>query len=472
MHKTSVYLVVGLAFACVAVGGGVGPLMSAFFFVGMLVSWFVDRAGIIDKSFARWWNLLILGFVAVTALQILVSEESIISAALRFVLLLSLVKLFGRFSARDDLQLYALSFLLFAAATAVNEGVTYGILFALYVFAGTFSLALFHLTCEFDDRQITATSEQTPFDRQYMAVLGALSLVIFLSSMAIFFVFPRVGLGFFISQSRDQVDVTGFSESVELGSHGAVRDNPQVVMRVEFPDGRPERYQSLHWRTMTFDHYDGNRWSQTLEEDSEDPLPRQQNRYRFDKRFDETRRGFGQQDDPLELDIYLEPLGTNLLPRLWPTGVVRLGSEGRRVPWDPNDGDVTADAYSDIRHTIESEIGVIYGLTKLADPDPAKLREQQFSDTAGRPDARFLQLPEDSNRLRELADEAAADARTPYAKAEAVADFLQREYRYTTDLPEVDRATPVDSFLFDTKRGHCEYFATAAALLLRSQDVP
>lgn len=471
LHKLSVYAVVTIAFACVAFGGGVGPIMGTIFVIALVGSWFADTANVFDASSARWWNALILAFVAVTAVQLFATDESVISAAIRFVLLLTVTKLFGRFAHRDDLQIYALSFLMFAAATAVNEGLTYGILFGLYVIAGTFSLALFHLDIELDEQQTSLGSQRMPFDRQYMAVLGAISLVIFASSLIIFFTFPRVGLGFFVSKSRDHMSMTGFSESVELGSHGKIRDNPQVVMRVEFPDGRPDGYETLHWRTITFDKYNGTSWSRTLE-DSERTLPRRGREFLFGQLHREWRQGISKKAEPERLSIYLEPLGTNLLPRLWPTGTVELGSESVRIPWDPNSGDVTVDAYGDIRHTLESEVGVPYRITVMGRPDRQLLRDQTYQADHRGPDPRYLQLPEMSKRFVTLANDVTDTADTPYEKAEAVADYMQQNFSYTTDLPEVDADAPIDSFVFDTKRGHCEYFATTSVLMLRASGVP
>ena len=447
LHTLSVYVVVALAFLCVAFGGGVGPLMGIGFVAAMPISWWVDRQGYIDDSFAKWWNALIVGFIGLTIVQVAMTDEAIIDAAIRFVLLLTIVKLFGRFSHRDDLQLYALSFLIFAAATAVNEGVTYGILFGLYVIAGTFSLALFHLSSEVEDRRSSGPADRSPFDRRYMAVLGALSLVIFASSVIIFFVFPRVGLGFFVSKSRDEMNVTGFSESVELGSHGVVRDNPEVVMRVEFPDGRPNGYRTLPNRRGEFSVLKAKR-EFVPEISRHEPIQ--------------------------EVEIYLEPLGTNLLPRLWPTGQISFGNDEVHIPWSPNSADITIDAYGDVRHTMESDIGIAYSQTVLGKPVAAKLRAQSF-DRGKMPrllDMKYMQLPETSERFRELARQITTDAKTPYAKAEAVARHLQNSYEYTTNLPEVDKERPIESFLFDTQRGHCEYFATSAVLLLRAADVP
>jgi len=50
--------------------------------------------------------------------------------------------------------------------------------------------------------------------------------------------------------------------------------------------------------------------------------------------------------------------------------------------------------------------------------------------------------------------------------------WLGRECRYSLDVGRFRSTQPVAEFLFEKKRGYCEYFATAAALLLRLQGVP
>src|SRR5262249_40196685 len=87
--------------------------------------------------------------------------------------------------------------------------------------------------------------------------------------------------------------------------------------------------------------------------------------------------------------------------------------------------------------------------------------------------ARYLQLPPGrSPRLRQLAFHVTQGARGPYAKAMAIREHLQRNYRYTTDLRAPRTGDPLAEFLFDTQAGHCEYFATAMAILLRSVGIP
>ncbi|MFB6372574.1 MAG: transglutaminaseTgpA domain-containing protein, partial [Bradymonadaceae bacterium] len=349
----------------------------------------------------------------------------------------------------------------------------YGIFFGLFVLGGTFSLALFHLKRELGRDDATAPAWTVPFDRRYVTVLAGISLAIFVTSLGIFFGFPRIGLGYFANQGRSQTSVAGFSDNVELGSHGVIRDNPEVVLRVEFPGGRPKTLDTFHWRTMTFDHYDGSGWSRTLE--SRD-TPRQLGKGIYDlnqlhiwKSPESTRRSA-----PKRLEMYVEPLGSDTLPTMWPVERIEFGRSWDQAPPDsPRAGGIRTDNLGDVHHTVASDIGIPYTIHTRPRPDPAVLREVdkpvETKDPAVKP---FLQVPEDIDPIRQLAQRVTSEAETPYAKAEAVEQFLQSNYTYTTNLPKMETDNPVQEFLLEARRGHCEYYASAMALMLRSVDVP
>jgi hypothetical protein len=75
--------------------------------------------------------------------------------------------------------------------------------------------------------------------------------------------------------------------------------------------------------------------------------------------------------------------------------------------------------------------------------------------------------------VRELAEQITKTAQTPETKVAAVIDWLQRTHVYSTTLGRNDHiADPLEDFLFDQTAGHCEYFASAAAVLLRLVGVP
>jgi len=84
----------------------------------------------------------------------------------------------------------------------------------------------------------------------------------------------------------------------------------------------------------------------------------------------------------------------------------------------------------------------------------------------------YLQLPSYSPRIEGLARVIVGDRSTVYDRVQAVEKYLQQNYEYaTTDLPE-DSRDPVSEFLFEKKKGHCEFFATGMILLLRHLGIP
>ena len=467
VHEWSLYLVVLLP-VLPLIGTTVLPYAAAaLFFAALMASWFTHRAGLGRKIPERLWNVAVLSFVGLGVLRVVFTDTDLLDTVVQLLLILTIVKLFGRWSVRDELQVFVLSLITLAAATTLTDQLVFGAAFSAYVLAGTFALAVFHLRNEVQQRPKISFRGIPTLNRSYALVLAGMSAVVLAASLLVFFAFPRIGLGFFAPKTRDALQMTGFSESVELGNHGVIRDNPAVVIRVEF-DERPKDTTNMHWRMMSFDNYDGHSWSRTLNS-KQNSLPRVEG--------DDSRRVSGlstrQSQQSLaqvfdgsgkisHLQVYLEPLGTTLLPTLWTSESIRLGSESISVPVGPRSGRVERDKYGDIHHTVADQVGLIYQLWAWETPGTMPV------DTA--PDA-FLQLPPLSERFQPFADSIAPGAQEPALIAEGIKSYLQQNYTYTTDLPQVG-VSPIESFLFETRRGHCEYFATSATILLRARGVP
>ena len=75
-------------------------------------------------------------------------------------------------------------------------------------------------------------------------------------------------------------------------------------------------------------------------------------------------------------------------------------------------------------------------------------------------------------RMRELAEQLATSTTTPVARVQATLGYLQSHCHYALDVGHFQSRDPVAEFVFDKRRGYCEYFASAAALLLRLMGVP
>lgn len=459
IFQVTLYAILTIPYLLILLGQGVDPITAVVFGVGLVGSWFTYQRGWAKPEHARWWNLVIIAVLVFSILQFFLTDSSVLDVGIRFVMVLTLIKLFSRASTRDEHQLYLLSFSLLAVATTVNEDLTFGVLFAAYVIIGTISLAVFHLKNEMNAHPRVAFRHPQPMTRPYMMVLFGMSIAILAASTAIFFSFPRVGLGYFVSQERDHVSMVGFSESVELGGHGVVRDNPAVVLRVEFDGEPPAGLSGTHWRMMAFDEYDGSGWARTLER-KEKPLWKRNGRYGLTQIYPSS------ESDQEPWEIYIEPLQTNIVPTPWPARGIYLGTGGVRIPFGPRSGIMTYDKYGDIRHTVESKLGIAYRIWP-GNPPTSETGKPTF---APEEEEIYLQLPPFSDRFGQLVTQITVGAETEQEKADAVERWLNANLTYTTDLPKVG-ANPVESFLFEAKRGHCEYFATSAVMMLRRAGV-
>jgi hypothetical protein len=85
---------------------------------------------------------------------------------------------------------------------------------------------------------------------------------------------------------------------------------------------------------------------------------------------------------------------------------------------------------------------------------------------------RYLGLPDLPARISELAHQWTDSIRSPYQKAKAIEDHLRKDYRYDVSSPSGAAKQPLDDFLFVSHRGHCEFFSTAMAIMLRDVGIP
>jgi transglutaminase-like putative cysteine protease len=88
--------------------------------------------------------------------------------------------------------------------------------------------------------------------------------------------------------------------------------------------------------------------------------------------------------------------------------------------------------------------------------------------------SRYLQLPRGlPRRVIDLAHTQTEGQASAFDKATALESFLRDSFTYSTHVPEVPQGRDwVDYFLFDSKQGYCDYFATAMTVLLRVEGVP
>jgi hypothetical protein len=95
----------------------------------------------------------------------------------------------------------------------------------------------------------------------------------------------------------------------------------------------------------------------------------------------------------------------------------------------------------------------------------------KYADLGPAARARYLQLPELDARIAGLAREYAGQG-SELGRALALQNRLKTSYGYTLEFPSTAVADPLANFLFTRKQGHCEYFASSMAIMLRTLGIP
>jgi hypothetical protein len=118
--------------------------------------------------------------------------------------------------------------------------------------------------------------------------------------------------------------------------------------------------------------------------------------------------------------------------------------------------------------------GDVYSVvSSVSRPSAAELMSMSANEIPQNIRDRYTQLPPISSRLNKLADKLAEGKKTDYDKVQAIMTFLDKDYRYNLDIPsQAGTEDSVEYFLFTSKEGYCEHFASAFCVLCRALKIP
>ena len=269
--------------------------------------------------------------------------------------------------------------------------------------------------------------------------------------LVLFVVMPRLGPLWAVPQNTTSAS-TGISDSMSPGDLSELSKSDKPALRISF-DGPLPPPEQRYWRGLVYTHFDGRSWSEPAavrghtgrgggfgrsargqdSDASERPLPAVGPRYRYRviqepshnpwlfalaRPHSETRGVRETEDDTL---VYKAPVGS------------RIAYEVRSWPRDS----IASDAYL----------------------SPVERR-------------RHLQLPANGNpRARAWARERLDRGLSAEAISAALLDFYNRRFTYTLRPPTLG-ADSVDEFLFSTRQGFCEHFASSYVFTMRAAGVP
>lgn len=470
LHKLVTYLLAGIGLVALSLGSELEDLIVVLIFLGYAASWFAEGPLLRRPAYTSGWTIAV---VACLILQVARGglDEPTLAMAIEFAAFLQVSRLFNRRGAADYQQVAVLAFLHLIAATVLSTSLGYAAIFLGFVIGTPWMLALSHLRREIEGNYPVAIDDPERAESavgrvlasrrvvgpRFLAGIAVLAVPLFLMTLSIFLVVPRVGKGF-LTFDRDRGQrVAGFGNQIELGGFGVIRDDPTVVLRVTLDASTRERppFLALYLRGTSFDRYDGRRW--TRSPGTANVLARVGN-----DTYPLRRLPDAQKDQRLR--IVLDHLDEPVL--FVPTGTVALSippriEEAARVPRD-----VTHAPGLDVRYEDPDALGLVYSAYVSSDP-----AERDILPLLPERKQTYLQLPGDQTRVVQLAREVVGDAANDFDRAARVEGYLRSNYAYTLEQPDVGRVAPLEAFLFEKKRGHCEYFSSAMTIMLRTLGI-
>jgi len=484
-HKLSTYLMVFTSYFALATSGELSDLALLGAFVALIGSWFWEPPRIRFERFARAWSILTVLVFLLSVVAVLGGADFLLIGA-DFLLYLLVAKLFNRRACKDYQQVYILTFLMLVSGTVLNTEFTYGVFFLVYVVAATWALILFHLRREMEDNFLLKHSDHRASERVEVArilnsrrIVGGkffvgtsmVSLTVFFLATVLFLMIPRIGFGLFFQKQRGGISMAGFSDGVMLGGHGTIKQDRTVVMRVKVDSahqGRKAPY--LHWRGVAFDTYSKREWRRTRNAPvTRVTLAMHSSKLQYHVLYDapepSPREMVARMKRGMRQEIYLEPLGYDVLFGASMPTVYEFDShwDRRRRPHTSLNDEIRHPHTAGIKYVVYSD---------LDPPSPERLRTAPANFVPEGFDV-YLQIPpEIPQRVRDLARQITRGATNQYDRAVAIETWLEQNLQYTLTMVDPGDMEPIDFFLFERKKGHCEYFASAMVILARAVGIP
>ncbi len=465
--EVSLLLMLATSFVTLATTGKL-DLLSVLAVTAALIVKLSSYARDVNYSLSpRTVNRLAIFYIFFYALDFLIFSpgpgvlDRMLQSTVHLVLFAAVIKIFSARTYRDYGYLATLAFLMMLASAVLTVGTMYMVYFTLYV---VFAISTF---ISYEIKRATEAARQAPegpfaaplknrsaVEKALMIATVGLAVGIVVLASILFFVIPRYRSGYLTALGMQAQNITGFSETVNLGDIRKILRSSIVVMQIK-AEGNPRQFQGVKWRGVGLTSYDGKHWYNDNTEQF--PLaPVSPERFLLP----EPEGWQNRSHQTLRYRVLLSPLSTDVLfvaavPRVL-TGHLRMITlDQTESLHNPQHG------YSPLGYDMVSWAGL---------PSFAQLRAP--ADYPSDIRLLYLRLPKLDPRIADLARQITASATNNYDRALAIQTYLRNNFRYTLDPPAIEPADPIGSFLFKSKQGYCEYFAAAMAIMLRTLEIP
>ena len=464
--ELALYLLVLTGFATLAGTGGLDLLSITLVGVALAIRGYllVKRREFVISE--RWTAPLSLGYFVFFAADYFVLSRGFLPATVHLALFGVVVRMFSLRRERDHITLAILAFLMVLASAVLTVDSVFLFSFATFMMMAVGTFVLMEMRRSGQAANVQARHSNDPQEHRHLAfslarVAPALMLMILFSGAIVFFLMPRMSTGYLGAYSFGTDLSSGFSDRVQLGQIGQIQQSNAVVMHIQIDGDWVGRYD-LHWRGVSLADFDGHTWSNPREQiilqrepDNRFTVPRANTPLR--SYVTQTLR----REQLIHYRVLMEPIGTNvffLAP--WARSV---SGDYRMLAADSGGAVYDFDSQRAIsRYEADSDI---------AAASAAELRSagQNYPAPIS---AAYLRLPALDPRVPLLAVQITKETSNNFDKAAAIENHLRTRFGYTLELPRTPPKDPIANFLFERKQGHCEYFASSMAVMLRTLGIP
>ena len=377
-------------------------------------------------------------------------SRGLVEATVHLVFFVAVMKILTAKTTRDHLYTAAIAFLELLAAAILSINFNFFVCLALYLLFAMAALSSGEIRRSMHKSAATARVGMKRFHARLAGLAVLLTAGILGLTAGLFFLLPRTADAAFSRLTSHRIHIPGFSSQVTLGEIGEIKNTSRPAMHIrvfsrELPGG-------LKWRGGTLVDFDGKRWSNPSP--SHQVIPVENGQVELETP-DNRARGISYQVTFDELDTdALFFAGTPIKVYLHHAALIRAEGGNYRVVHQLPQG-LHYEAYSQLEEPPE--------LARVRFPTPILSLEAR---------RRALQLPQLDPRIAQLAGDLAAGTTTDLERARAIERHLRTEFGYTLTLPSREVPDPLAYFLFSRKKGHCEYFASAMTVMLRTLGVP
>jgi len=268
-----------------------------------------------------------------------------------------------------------------------------------------------------------------------MAVIFMQAFVI---AIALFIIMPRIG-SLWAVPINSAVAKTGVSDSLRAGDIAKLNQDYSVAMRVTFSSVAKPAMSQMYWRGLSLGDFDGRTWRRNKQLKLLDTEQRKQLQQAVNKQ------------------VYHYRVMQEANNRAWLYGLdMPLASDKSHQQWQD---------YSITRNNKLIQRYQYQLVSPASFVDQHSLSAKQFQY--------YTALPGTENpKSREFASKMHQQLGGSAAYIEKLSTMFRQAFSYTLSPGQSQSVHAIDDFLFNTKLGYCEHFASAGAFLLRAAGIP